>query len=49
MLELGRIDLLELILLDVELRLFVLVDGREVVGRLNVTLEELLLGVALLG
>ena len=57
MLELGRVDLLEFILLEVclllivlgvDLRLFVLVDGREVVGRLDVTLVELLLGVTLL-
>ena len=58
MLELGRVDLLEFILLEVclllivlgvDLRLFVLIDGREVIGRLDVTLEELLLGITLLG
>ena len=49
MLEFGRAGLLELIIFEFELRLFVLVDGGKVFELPDVTLVELLPGVSLLG
>jgi len=48
-LELERAELLVPILIEVDLRAFVLVVGREGLIRLDITLVELLLGVILLG
>ena len=49
MLELGGFGLFELIILEFELRLFILVDGGRTVGLPDVTLVELLPDASLPG